>query len=136
MCRFLSLRCNVPPTWKLGTRFEQTQHDAEGGLRPEAAIEASSIAVGEEEGEKQDGKATVNEQENCGRNERKLQCLQMDEDSLKSTIGHVSIIRKGKVRAILSVSKMGSFSSLSRIQYLLWPVFSLSFLAFPHKGAG
>ena len=31
---------------------EQTQRDAEGGLRREAAIEASNIAVGEEEGEK------------------------------------------------------------------------------------
>ena len=51
--------------------------------------------MGEEEGEKQDGKATVNEQENSGRNERKLQCLQMDEDSLKNTIGRVSIIRNG-----------------------------------------
>lgn len=93
MCRFLSLRCRVPPTRKLGTRFEQTQHDAEGGLRREVAIEASNVAVGKEEREKQDGKATVNEQEICGRNERKLQCLQMTEDSLKNTIGRVSIIR-------------------------------------------
>lgn len=98
LCRcavFLSLRCRVPPTRKLGTRFEQTQHDAEGGLRREVAIEASNVAVGKEEREKQDGKATVNEQEICGRYERKLQCLQMDEDSLKITIGHVSIIRIG-----------------------------------------
>ena len=62
-CRFLSLRCRAPPTRKLGTRFEQTQHDAEGGFSRGVAIESSSVAAGEVEGEKQDGKATVNEQE-------------------------------------------------------------------------
>lgn len=39
-----------------------------------------------------------------------------DEDSLKITIGRVSIIRNGGIRAIPSVSKTGNFSSFPRIQ--------------------
>jgi hypothetical protein len=35
----------------------------------------------------------------------------MDEDSLKIMIGRVSIIRNGGIRAILSISKTGSFSA-------------------------
>lgn len=33
--------------------LEPTQHDAEGGRRHEVAVEASNVAVGEGEGEKQ-----------------------------------------------------------------------------------
>lgn len=56
-------------------------------LRENAAVEASNVPVGGGEGEKQDRKANV------------------DGDSLNITIGRVSIMRDGEIRAILGFSK-------------------------------